>query len=98
MAPDPICVELDEDDPENSRICVEDTERTSTAASAVAYWAEKEPASGYRTADAVWLRETDKVVYFGGTTAWETCSRRAEGARKFWKLAPPDVESIELRG
>jgi hypothetical protein len=88
MASEPICVELDEDDPENSSICVEDTERTATGDAARDYWGDEAGDPNYRSAGVIWLRETDQVVYFGGATAWETCSRRTNGARKFRKLLP----------
>jgi hypothetical protein len=98
MPAKPICVELDDDDLIGSLICVEATAHTPTLAAALRYWAEATSEDAYRPVGTIWLRETDEVVYFGGTTAWETCSRRAKGALKFWKLAPTDAQSIEGRG
>jgi hypothetical protein len=42
--------------------------------------------SEYRSEGAIWLRETQDVSYFGGTTAWEDCDEGAPGAVPFWKL------------
>jgi hypothetical protein len=74
--------------PEGLFVCVEDTGRTATGDAARDDWVDQGGDPDYRSAGLIWLRETDQVVYFGGATAWETCSRRATGARKFWKLLP----------